>query len=82
MSDCGFVSVPVVTTALDGDDYHHTLTLGATSLRYLTKSGFTVRVVGPAWTEYSNKGHTWRVTPDLARNKNWSVMWSAIGHVC
>ena len=85
MSECGFVDTPIVTTTLPGNG-HHDYMVGMTSPFHVTKTGFTIILLGKAMT-------TWEagVSPGTVNTKQavedgttyrWNVSWHAVGYIC
>jgi len=69
MTKCGFVTVPTITTALEGDSKHYTA-VGMTSVYRAKKDGFKLYID----SYFGNLGQA---------NKNkWNVEWVAVGYTC
>jgi len=67
ISDCGFTTIPTVTTSIEGTGYHW-LVKGSSSIYSVTTKSFRI---------YINSDSTNR-----ADSKEWNVEWIAIGHTC
>lgn len=69
ISDCGFVTVPTLTTSIEGAGNHHVNT-GNSAVYHLSTSSFRMYLKN---TEYSIR---------FARRGRWNVEWIAIGYTC
>jgi len=69
MTECGFATVPTITTALEGTEDHLDAT-GTSSVYSAKKDGFRIFVV-----DYDGPG-------GLANERNWNVEWVAVGYTC
>ena len=75
ISSCGFVRIPTVTTTLEGDSEHHSVT-GITSLYRATRLGFRLFIRYPE----AGSGPSW--LRDVAIRNIWNVEWVAVGYTC
>jgi len=66
---CGFVTVPTVTTSIEGKSWHWRAT-GTSSVYDVTTAGFTL---------YLYKGG---LRTAKAKRGNWNVEWIAVGYTC
>lgn len=85
MTECGFVDTPIVTTSLPGEG-HHDYMVGMTSPFYVTKTGFTIVILGKAQTSWEVVNHpagkdTMQTFED-AKILKWNVSWNAVGYTC
>jgi len=67
ISDCGFTTIPTVTTSIEGSGSHWTVR-GTSSIYHVTTKSFRI---------YLNSGNTNR-----ADQKQWNVEWIAVGYTC
>ena len=79
MSDCGFVSIPMVTCSLEGDELT-TFALGGSSPINVTVNKFYVSLTG--FTEPYGFDTNEYPTLKIARSWNWKINWSAVGYTC
>ena len=70
ISDCGFVTVPIVTTSIEGSSDHFLLT-GTSAVYGLSTSSFIINLKYPNSSGYS-----------YSRSSYWNVEWIAIGYTC
>ena len=70
ISDCGFVTIPTLTTSIEGDGGHW-LNTGDSAVYHLSTSGFTMYLK-------NSDGNT----QYYARTYHWNVEWMAIGYTC
>ena len=68
ISDCGFETIPILTTSIEGDG-HHWRNTGDSAVYYLSTSGFTMYLKNPEGNSH-------------ARTYHWNVEWIAIGYTC
>jgi hypothetical protein len=71
ISDCGFVSIPILSTVLTGDGYARSVT-GSGSIYHLTTKKF---MLAPTRT-YNYDMYK------IAKEMKWRVDWQAVGYVC
>ena len=69
ISKCGFVTIPTVTSSLEGTTSHWTTT-GSSEIYSVTTSTFTIYLV----TSLGRGGG--------ANNMGWNVEWIAVGYTC
>ena len=80
MSDCGFVSRPMVTCSLEGDTSAGFVLGGSTPID-VTVNEFYVSMIG--WVKsYGFDINDGYPTLKEARSNNWKINWSAIGYTC
>ena len=70
ISDCGFVTVPTVTTSIEGSGIHNRLT-GTSAVYDLSTSSFMIYLKYPLSSGYSH-----------SKTYHWNVEWIAIGYTC
>lgn len=75
MSGCGFVRVPTITTAIEGESYHWKLT-GTSSVYSATATSFSVSLRADSGAERSFASIT------TATDNKWNVEWIAVGFTC
>lgn len=63
---CGFVTVPTVTTSIEGNSFHWEAT-GTSAVYHVTTAGFKVYLKS-------------RVRTDKAKRNKWNVEWIAVGY--
>lgn len=81
MSKCGFVTIPSVTTNLEGiSELAHFS--GMTSVYSMGVNSFKVWVIGPVWSQFRNTGWSYALSANVANNQKLNVMWTATGYVC
>ena len=69
ISKCGFVTIPTVTSSLEGAG-HHWITTGSSEIYNVTTSTFRIYLVAPG-----GRGGG-------ANEKSWNVEWIAVGYTC
>lgn len=79
LSECGFTSPPIITTALSGDG-HHDKTIGVGAPFELTQTGFLVNLLGETVTGFED--HRNPIDTDKADRYNWHIFWIAVGNTC
>ena len=70
ISDCGFVTVPTLTTTIEGSWNHYFLT-GTSAVYDLSTSSFMIYLKYP-----KNSGYAY------SKRFHWNVEWIAIGYTC
>ena len=80
MSECKFVSTPIVTSSLEGKDFSVGFTLGGSVPKYVSKDRFKVYLHGYAQTNADSRSGYPTLT--YARNNQWAINWFAIGFTC
>jgi len=73
ISDCGFKTVPTVTTALEGSS-HHWLSIGTSSIYNTSPSAFRIYLQNTYANHNPQNG--------FAESKKWNVEWIAVGYTC
>jgi len=68
ISDCGFTTIPTVTTAIEGTGYHWQAT-GTSSIYSVTTNSFRIYLNHP-------------LANSKAESKKWNVEWIAVGYTC
>jgi len=71
ISDCGFKTVPTVTTAVEGSSNHWT-TLGTSSIYNTSPSSFRIYL----------KSTLTNLQGGAAESRKWNVEWIAVGYTC
>jgi len=67
ISDCGFTTIPTLTTAIEGTSHHWTAS-GTSSVYSVTTNSFRI------YLSHSSAGS--------AEKYNWNVEWIAVGYTC
>jgi len=67
ISDCGFMTIPTITTAIEGSGWHWTVR-GSSSIYGATAKSFRI---------YLHSDST-----DKADSRQWNVEWIAVGYTC
>ena len=67
ISDCGFTTIPTVTTSIEGSSHHWTVK-GSSSIYSVTTTSFRIYL-------HTTEQH-------LADDKQWNVEWIAVGYTC
>ena len=80
ISECQFVTTPIVTTSLNGA-WFNDLMVGVSSPRRMTKDKFNINVRGLVPTAYS-PGTNYKPTTADASEFAWNIHWIAVGFVC
>merc|ERR1711920_174334 len=68
ISDCGFTTIPTVTTAIEGTSNHWTAS-GTSSVYSVTTTSFRI------YLQHSSK-------TGIAEQLQWNVEWIAVGYTC
>jgi len=71
ISDCGFITVPTVTTSIEGSSNHYTA-IGTGSIYNTSPTSFSIFLINT----YTNP------TGGYAESKKWNVEWIAVGYTC
>jgi len=71
ISDCGFKTIPTVTTAIEGAGWHW-LSIGTSSIHNTSPSAFRIHLKN---TYHNPQG-------GFAENYKWNVEWIAVGYTC
>merc|ERR1711920_284588 len=71
ISDCGFKTIPTVTTAIEGSSYHW-VSLGTSSIYNTSPSAFRIYLKNT----YMNPQN------GVAEDFKWNVEWIAVGYTC
>jgi len=69
ISDCGFTTIPTITTSIEGNTYNHYTARGTSSIYKATTTSFTIYVKHESWT-------------GKAEEYEWNVEWIAVGYTC
>jgi len=71
ISDCGFKTIPIVTTAVEGSSWHYKA-LGTSSIYNSSPSAFRINLVNMYSNPQGGKAEGWK----------WNVEWIAVGYTC
>jgi len=71
ISDCGFKTIPTVTTAVEGSGYHW-VSLGTSSIYNTSPSAFRIYLKNTYMNPQGGKAESYK----------WNVEWIAVGYTC
>ena len=80
ITECGFVSTPVITTTLKGSNDFVSLITGTSSVYQVKRSSFGIRLEGYVTTAH----YSWtsKITQSYAEACHWRINWFASGFTC
>ena len=81
ISECQFVTTPIVTTSLNGAGLINHLMIGMTSPQSMTKDKFFIRVSGLVVTAEDLQAK-YKPKTFNASHFGWNINWIAVGFVC